>query len=219
MTACRIHHKPANWREFDLESRPPGYGIEGPRRPLGTLRRALAADGHDDPFTTAHSLARPARDTIQRFHPALRSGEDLPEEEPDEIEIARWWYTRTVHCEVTSLRARRSRGMYHYEVVDEYGADFELRITRSRLPLTLRRVIQLIDSASALEYDHAPGGLIFGDLGFRLQQDGGGPEACSRLLGFIAVDSDHYPELGDWYRAAIDDWLEKQEALSARARC
>lgn len=44
------------------------------------------------------------------------------------------------------MLARRSRSRCHYQLVDEYNGDFSLMPATSREPLTLRRLIRLLDT-------------------------------------------------------------------------
>lgn len=99
----------------------------------GTYRRALVAEhyGSDESLDAAwhvHDLGDGDKMWLQAQHPQARGGEDLPNLDDGEVEIARLTYTDTVHGEVVSLRIRSDEdtGQHRLRLVDEYGTDFAL---------------------------------------------------------------------------------------------
>jgi hypothetical protein len=140
-------------------------------RIAGTQRRKSArgyllgmtsplADPHAfDPYLPdAELLAR------GRINPMFMSGEYLPPSEADEVEIARAIYNSTLG-DVVSLRARPCGDGISYRVVDEYyesDDDYRISPKSSKLPLTLREVIKLLDEALyfRVEYKYE-GGIVY----------------------------------------------------------
>jgi len=85
------------------------------------------------------------------------NGFDLPTLLPTEVEIARLRLAETVHQEVTSIRARRVGRRIAYRIVDEVLSDlgyrFEFRPRSSSIPLTLGKLIEMIDNAEVFGPD------------------------------------------------------------------
>jgi hypothetical protein len=160
-----------------------------------------------EPELIADSLSDSSKCALQRIHPPLRGGEDLPDTGKGEIEIARLAYTCTVHCEVTSIRARRSGGRIHYRVVDEYETAITCGREWSDHPLTLGELIDLIEESSDGDYRE---GLYFGDLQSRLWIGDG--TKVEDLEDFIEVSSPFYPELTKWFQEAFVEWRDEQIA-------
>lgn len=144
---------------------------------------------------------------------------DLPALYKNEFEIARLTYTATVHCEVTSIRARKVDGLWHYRIVSEQ--DHEKGVTcsveTSRRPLTLEELVDLIEYS--FDEDNNRPGLYFGDLRARLNYRDYDPRR--RLLdelqpedlrGFIDVSSAYYKDLGKWYEEAFEIWCAQEIA-------
>jgi hypothetical protein len=115
------------------------------------VARAIKDDGLDavPPAWTAHSLSELLANMLQAQHPQARGGEDLPDLNDDEVEIARMSLTNSVHGEVTSLRARPGSEPQEilYRMVDEYESEIELPITSSPAPLTLEQVLTMFYDA------------------------------------------------------------------------
>ena len=145
---------------------------------------------------------------LQWLAPGLRGGEDLPDCARREVEIARIWFTQTVHREVTSVRARPAGDRIRYRVVDEYceSTPYTFAITpkSSRLPLTFRQLVNLIDTATVPGGWFDGGGLVlpFWDDWMRGERD------RETQRGSIVVSSELYPQLGAWYEAVFERWVE-----------
>jgi hypothetical protein len=214
-----VSSKPA--KSCDLDARPESYW-EHPGRERanikGHLRRRLIAAseaGSDQesipPEVREDSISEASKMLLQRMHPSYRGGEDLPDYFEDEVEIARLATTRTVHCEVTSIRARREAGRIRYRVVDEYESTITCAREESDRPLSLREVIELIDNASTEDLT----GLYFGVYEWQVANDESSPD---ELAGSIEVSSTFYPEIGAYYEEAFKVWCEAKKAERAKER-
>ena len=136
-----------------------------------------------------------------RLHPSNMGGEYLPPLRRGEVEIARVSLA-SVTADQISVRARRSGKRIVYCVVDEYGSDIATYVCRpasSVFPLPLQDLIALMESACE------GGSIIFPILKMNL-----GGSALEELGEFVTVTSDFYPELGRYYRALTDAWLEER---------
>lgn len=203
--------------KIDLSFRPASYWDHpGHKRAniKGTVRRRLVAedevlgDSDLEPELIADSISESSKRALQGIHPSLRGGEDLPDAARGEIEIARLSYTCTVHCEVTSIRARRSGGRIHYRVVDEYETAITCGREWSDHPLTLGELIDLIEGSSDGEWRE---GLYFGDLQWRVWNED--DTKAEDLEDFIEVSSSFYPEITKWFREAFIEWRDEQIAV------
>jgi len=86
------------------------------------------------------SLTEPFKALLGSRNPSYRGGEDLPDLEPGEVEIARVQMVTSVHGEVTSLRARRVGEHIALRLVDEWGTDFTLPETVIERPFTAAKL-------------------------------------------------------------------------------
>jgi len=138
-------------------------------------------------------------------------GEYLPPLRLGEVEIARVELASTL-SDVISVRARRQGDEIHYSVVDEYPEQHEegywLRFRTSTQPLTLRQLVQLIDSADPDPDDPLRGpekwsGMAYGDLDRHLER----PDKRSKY--FVTVTSEFYPQLGEYYRRKIEERVRR----------
>lgn len=205
--------------EIDLAFRPESYwDLADPvgsivQNITGENRRRMARDfvtGHTpaelgdiDDSLLADSLGQDARLRLGAIHPSFLGGEFLPSCLPGEVEIARLVFDSTTR-DVVSVRARRGRksGRFRYRIVDEYDTRWEIRPASSRLPLTLGQLIRLIDSADGMP--PAEPGKPFLQAIWDWQLEFQEPEAC---VEFVTVESEVYPELGDWYAMKGEEWL------------
>lgn len=116
-------------------------GFEGERQQVlhrikGNYRRSIVAEDLDSDERLpeswkVHSLGEGDKMWLQAQHPHARGGEDLPDLQDGEVEIARLSYTDTVHGEVVSLRVRcdESGTRYNLRLVDEYDTQFMLPVS------------------------------------------------------------------------------------------
>jgi hypothetical protein len=117
----------------------------------GNFRRSFVADaitseGVDSipPAWRRHNLSLTLRDFLQSQHPSARGGEDLPDLEEGEREIARLTLVDSVHGEVISLRAKQLKGSsFQLGMVDEYDTVIELPYKESSKLLSSEEVISL----------------------------------------------------------------------------
>lgn len=150
----------------------------------------------------------------------------LPERLPGEVAIVRITYHTVVPHEV-EIRARPAEdGYYRYRIVDEVGSLFVPILDRSREPLRLEQVLQLIEESHGITGD--PGlvtpvlDAVFPDSGGAHRTAGETPgDRRARLdavRGFVSVHSDIYVELEELYQLKTDEWLVERGYLDAATR-
>ena len=140
--------------EFDMDFRPRSYWepcskatyfgsrITGQWRKNNTLSRLDEADPEDHFFSS--TLPVEMRDYQSSLHPWLMGSEYLPKLYPKEAEIARVVYKSTT-MDVYSIRAlQRSRNI-SYRIVDEYSSRFLNHQKTSLHPLSVNKLISIID--------------------------------------------------------------------------
>lgn len=163
-----------------------------------TLARRLAADLDDVPPELVESaLSELERSALSAIHPSLMGGEYLPRLRKGEVEIARI-SLESVTADQISVRARRTKRGIAYAIVDEYdgGGAYELHPRVSAAPLSMRELVAMLDGA------HEGGGAVL----CHLELNADTKEDAKRLLGFVSVESDFYPELGRYYAGRIGQW-------------
>jgi hypothetical protein len=177
----------------------------------GTERRSIAKRILDTAgfeglrgWLAKEELSEAERTAWGRIHPALMGGEFLPPIEAAEVEIARIAIASTTG-DVISVRATHEADGIRYSIVDEYETEFTPTIERSKQPLSLRELIELIDGSSRGEDD---AGVVLPILAMNYEYSDD-PET---LTSFISVSSAYYPGLGAFYDERIDEWLGAQEA-------
>lgn len=115
------------------------------------IRQTMEKDGPESvplPWI-AHNLSEMLKNVLGARCSAFRGGEDLPDLEEDEVEIARLTLVDSVHGEVTSLRAQSGRTDtgFRLRLVDEFGTAFTLSQEHFEEPLTAREVIEIFETA------------------------------------------------------------------------
>ena len=145
------------------------------RRIKGGFRRAMVENAlaQGDPLDSipplwqAHDIPPELRDFIGKKDPAFRGGEDLPDLLDGEVEIARL-SLRSVHCEVTSLRARPSlEGRFALRLVGEYEEELgpiALPQVEYDRPLTAYQVAELFRDADPSPVEPACGFYLSSDF-------------------------------------------------------
>lgn len=205
-------------KNYDLKYRPKSYNYwedqanisHIARNIKGEMRRqtskTLSEAGIRDQVISSESLSDDERTAAGRIHPWFMGGEYLPDFLPNETEIARVTLKSTT-LDVKSIRARKTKHRIVYRIVDEYDAQYSLIQKTSIKPLTMLRMIDLIDNATE------DGGLVdcFRDYNYR--EGGLDPD---QIYDFATVSSDFYPELGQWYDEANEEWLETETKKSER---
>lgn len=105
------------------------------------LTEALASI--PEPWCT-HDISENLKSVLtSSIGPQGRGGEDLPDLDEGEVEIARLTLVNSVHGEVTSLRAKRDpEGLsISLSMVDEYETEYELPNPKISAPLTAEEVL------------------------------------------------------------------------------
>ena len=194
--------------KYNLDYRPRSYW--GPQevrthigaRVKGELRRQAAVADADagcfDPVVAAESLSEAQRSAAGAVHPWLMGGEYLPDLLPNEVEIARVTMKSTT-LDVISVRARKTRHRIVYRIVNEYDGTYALTRKTSVKPLTLRRLIDLMDHA-------VDGGLV----GSARSCNYAGGTTAEEIYDFETAASAFYPQLGAWYDEANEEWLAEE---------
>jgi hypothetical protein len=149
------------------------------------------------------------------LQPHFLSGADLPPFSRTGVEIVRLRLAKTIHEEVTSVRARRVGDRIAYRIVDELttpeGGRFCIHPQTSRRPLTLGQITSLMDSAEmCLEDEPLQTGLVAGcwDEQFTL-----GNNEIGTLRTWVAVTSVFYPQLGSYYDRLFVEWATAKRLL------
>lgn len=123
-------------------------------------------------------------------------GEHLPELSPGQVEIARIALASTTG-DVVSVRARRSKHVIEYSVVDEYETQFTFQPQASEEPLTLKEIIGMIDGLRVEEV----GSTFIWEVLENLDDDD-----RDDASEFLSVHSDFYPGLYTHFERLIEDW-------------
>ena len=92
----------------------------------------------------AHDISENLKNVLTSTNgPQGRGGEDLPDSDQGEVEIARLSLVNSVHGEVTSLRAKRDPRDLSIllSMVDEYETKYELPKRKVSAPLTAEEVL------------------------------------------------------------------------------
>ncbi len=96
-----------------------------------------------------HDISELLKGVLGQQHPRFRGGEDLPDLEEGEVEIARVTLANSVHGEVTSLRAKtfQANGKISLRMVDEYESEITLPYQLADMPLTSEQAVCLFRDA------------------------------------------------------------------------
>ena len=115
------------------------------------VSRAMRDQGTDSipDLWKNHEFSEVLKNWLGRQNPQFRGGEDLPDLENGEVEIARLTLANSVHGEVTSLRAKLTKqdGKISLRMVDEYESEIKLPYQLANMPLTSEQVIGLFRDA------------------------------------------------------------------------
>jgi hypothetical protein len=210
---------PPNERcHLDFDYRPHNYfwaaelKVSLPSSIAGETRRQMvrALVERDAPIPDrldAAILDAAMREAWGGLHPSHMGGEFLTPLRKGEVEIARI-ALESVTADQISIRARRIGQRIGYRVVDEYPEfwTYVCHPASSVSPLTLGALIALIETA------RERGSIIFPILAMNRRDS-----TLADLATFITVTSDSYPDLGTFYRAATDGWLERRARKSAES--
>lgn len=132
--------------------------------------------------------------------------EFLPDKHPNEVEIA-CISLASVTGDVIAVTARRRGGRIVYQIVDEYGTRFHFNPKSSTQPLSMGELVALIDGAT---------GHLDGATGLTSAYRDYNAAFCDpeRLVDFVIVTSEFYPELQAYYAEEAREWL-----VEVKARC
>jgi len=209
---------------YDLDFRPETY-FEPENPDLATLSRICGTSRRRDVEEAVARGDRVLEDSLcsklddnertiaSSIHPSLMGGEYLPDFLPGEVEIARIDLDSTT-CDAISLRARSGSDRIRYRLVDEYmESECEYRLSQesSRKPLTMKKLIRILDESRYSDGSDESNGGIVGR--FRLEYLSYAPtlREIEELRDFASVSSVYYPDLERWYQEASEEWyLEKR---------
>jgi hypothetical protein len=202
--------------KIDMNFRPESYWDENAllANVKGEFRRRQILQAIDNgevdeipPPILADSLPQHLRDFTGSIHPMLMGGEYLADYEEGEVEIARVALASTT-CDVISVRARPEGKRIRYRVVDEYSSDYVLEFDQSNKPLTLRRLIQLMDTVESVEFESQ--GLVEHHWDYMAGEGGCDLDRC---VAFATVSSEFYPQLAEYFDQKADEWIAERRAL------
>ena len=179
----------------------------------GQIRKESVVESSNTKFTPPYILkgkiSKQQRSEIGKIHPHNMGGEYLTALEQNQVEICRIVMQSTT-LDVTSIRATLVNTVYFFSVIDEYEIfKYELPIKSSEKPLKTSQVLEQIDNCliivaeASSEHNDQLKGLMDPALSLHL---GAGCEP-TELIDFISVESAFYPELGDYYRNKINNYL------------
>ena len=207
-----LKFRPTSYADFDDPVSLTLNDIKGQMRREMT-RDMLTAEGEEravydallgpieDEVLSERASAEFTQNLNHSFGPSWMGGEYLPDLAGREVEIARI-VLASVTMDVFSVRARLRSGRYHYSIKDEYERNFSVRPKTSREPLTLRTLIDLLDSADALDLESNGRSLV--DIWWWQQWEyGHSPQECT---DFAWVESEQYPQLAIYYRERARQW-------------
>ena len=161
------------------------------------ITRGFARENLDDEDRRAWGLV----------NPQCMGGEYLPQLGIADVEIARISLASTTGDQI-SIRASHAGEKIRYEVCDEYESVFELALTESEQPLTLRELIQLIDGSRHREQEQ-PGGLLVCHWENMVEWD----YSLDEAIEFASIESAWYPQLDSYYAEVASDWKEQKRRL------
>jgi hypothetical protein len=160
-------------------------------------------------------LSEQEREAIGMMHPTFMGGEFLPSSEEDEVEIARVSLESTT-ADVISIRARPEGQKILYSIVDEYESEYRFEPRESEHPLTMGKLVTLIDQTETTDYagedDYGKG--LTDSCRIMNLMNGQDP---ADLIDFVTVSSEFYPHLRSYYRHRAIEWAEWIEARRAQA--
>lgn len=215
--SIELDFRPTSYSDFDG---PVALAVNGIN---GQMRRAMVRDmltvtgeqrahydtilGPIDPGILQEEADQSSVESRSRsLGPNWLGGEFLPRRMAGEVEIARV-VLQSATMDVYSLRARWRSGRYHYRLVDEYGGTYRLCRKTSRRTLSLRQVVEILETVWG---DIETGGAGLVACWWDQQWEyGDEPKACT---DFAWVESEIYPELAAWYEAHAEAWREERWA-------
>ena len=183
--------------------------VDGQKRKEEILKKS--SRGFVPPALMKNKLSVVKRSERSALHPHHMGGEYLPGMKGNEIEICRIVVQSTT-LDVIAIRVQLNDGIYFYSVNDEYEIfDYQLPYPSSEVPLTMKELIEQIDNClvqekNAEKINYSETGLIKPIL--RNQLSGGSRR--EDLVDFIAVESQFYPRISEYYTTKINEYLLKR---------
>lgn len=207
-----LDFRPASYSDFDGPVALALNGINGQMRRV-MVRDMLTVTGADrahydatlgsiDPAILEEQSDPDRLLVVNRaLGPSWLGGEYLPRRKGGEVEIARV-VLDSVLMDVFSLRARRGGGRYHYRLVEEYQGSYRLCRKTSMHTLSLRQVIEVLQTAEQDGWDVGGRGIV--ECWWHQQlSNGDDPQRATR---FAWVESEIYPGLPAWYDQRARSW-------------
>jgi hypothetical protein len=207
MSSWQLSYRPASyWHASEAIL----ANIKGTRR-RQVIRDAIANGtvGNLPAKLLADDLPPDLRRLVGAIHPSVMGGEYLPDTREQEVEIARITLPETVTCDLISIRACPGKGCINYRVVDEYDTVFRCQPGRSKLPLTFRQLLRLIDTAGDVGNGYL--GLVVGMWNYFVDRCCQNPADRPTAI----VTSDFYPDVTRWYASVANQW-DRERSVSLR---
>lgn len=144
-----------------------------------------------------HAVSEELRQVLGQIHPAFMGGEYLPDQDHDEVEIARITIASTTQ-DVTCVYARQKGERIHYRVVDEYNGDtLDEPSHRSSLePLSLKELVDFFLQSWKL----------IDCLDCNFESAAYEQDAVHDFI--LKASSSFYTEFGQLVHARVDEWLD-----------
>jgi hypothetical protein len=159
-------------------------------------------------FLVKEGLAEDERAAWGAVGPWNMGGEYLPELDAGEVEIARISMASTTSDQI-SVRARQQDGSIRYRIVGEYEEEEGMRLIMpfdtSEQPLTLGRLMELIDGA-CIPGDVYSGGVFTSS--WEMTREFSTDE--DEIVNFLSLSSPFYPEIDACYRELAENWLQER---------
>jgi len=185
---------PALWRERWAEPQDPAATTDK----VQALGNILSGTGPND-------LAEQAG----RIDPRMLGGEYLPEPDGSSVEIARLVYASTTR-DVISVHARAGKTRIQYDIVDEYGNQYEPAIYTSRRPLSMKQMVRMLLESRSVQFDEAfgsGGNLLTCSATYNIVY--GNDDAAQRYRDWVQAESVFYPQLSQWTEQWYSIWIER----------
>jgi hypothetical protein len=197
--------------EIDLNFRPKGYfwplnlsthvvsSIKGVQRKAYVKEMfGEGREGELPPITIQSALPPDLRRATGAMHPSLMGGEYLPDQQENEIEIARITIASTT-SDVTSVYALRGNGDIQYRAVDEYEGDTlsDQTVFNSKLPLTLGELADFFLGA----WD------LIGVLEMNFESN---RYPADEVRSFFEASSEFYPDFQVLIGQRVETWLQQK---------
>jgi hypothetical protein len=146
------------------------------------------------------SLDDDQRTRLGQIHQSFMGGEYLPDYQPNEVEIARIELASTT-SDVISIRATPHPKGICYRIVDEYETEFQQPFEISKLPLTLKELIEFITNTRHPELE--------GNLALAYNTMNAEDSDRAELRPFTTMSSAFYSQLYEHFEHVFDDWVRE----------